>query len=369
MIRKVRAVPTEADERFLQSALAAGAITHEAAIAARRRADKLAAAGTAAAVWDILVEAGEMTADEAASFGAPRTPAADGTTRLGRYRITDRIGAGGMGAVYKAIDERTGHTVALKVLPPKLAASPELVESFLTEAGHTIKLSHPNIVQGLDAGCVDGYYYFAMEFIDGVTAGELMKERGPLPENEVVPVAASIAMALQHADEHGLVHGDVKPENIMITSDGKVKLADLGVARSVEAAPDGPALGTPYYISPEQARSGKAVDIRSDIYSLGATLFHLLAGKPPYLGPTPRVVIAKHIQHKTPDIRDRTPGVSKGLSQIIKRMMAKDPRGRYQDPSEILRDFQRLQDGKPIVGGAQRISRRSGRAHRVDEED
>ena len=361
---------TEAEERFLQSALAAGAITHEAAIAARRRADELAAAGAPGGVWDVLVEAGDITADQAVSLGAPPRPEADGSTRLGRYRITDRIGAGGMGAVYKAVDDRTGRTVALKVLPPKLAASPELVESFLTEAGHTIRLSHPNIVQGLDAGCVGGFYYFAMEFIDGATAGELLKERGPLPEAEVVPVAVSIAMALQHADENGLVHGDVKPENIMITADGKVKLADLGVARSVEAAPDGPALGTPYYISPEQARAGKAVDIRSDIYSLGATLFHLLAGKPPYLGPTPRVVIAKHVQHKTPDIRDRVPGVTKGLSQVLKRMMAKDPRGRYQEPAEILRDFHRLSEGRPIVGGTQRIStRRSSRLRRVDEEE
>ena len=359
---------TEADENFLQSALAAGAMTHEAAIAARRRAEELASSGTARPVWEILVESGDLTARQAAEFGAPRT-GDSATTGLGRYTITERMGAGGMGAVYRAVDGRDGRTVALKVLPPKLAASQEVVERFLTEAGHTIRLSHPNIVQGLEAGCVDGYYYFAMEFVDGVTAGQLLKERGPLPENEVVSVAVSMAMALQHAFEHGLVHGDVKPENIMITSDGRAKLADLGVARSVEAAPDGPPLGTPYYISPEQARAGKAVDIRSDIYSLGATLFHLLAGKPPYLGPTPRVVIAKHIQHKTPDLRDRVGGVSKGLAQVVKRMMAKDPRGRYQEPSEILVDFQRLKEGRPIVGGTSFFPRRSDRLRRVAEDD
>ncbi len=370
---------TTREDAFAKAALAAGHLTHESLIAARGRSEELAAAGTPTALWKILADMGAISPDDAslilAKLGeatetaspppvsAPAqiptgagpadsgmTPKAGGdTTALGKYRITARIGAGGMGAVYKAFEAATGQVVAIKVLPPQLASQPALVERFLLEARHTIKLSHPNIVQGLDAGCVDGYYYFAMEFIDGVTSGQLLAERGQLPQSEVFSIAVSIAKGLQHAADNDLVHGDVKPENIMITKDGLVKLADLGVARSAEASTEGPALGTPYYIAPEQARSGKAIDIRSDIYSRGATLFHLLAGKPPYLGPTPRVVIAKHIQQKIPDVRDRAEGVSKGFSQIIRRMMAKDPSGRYESPAEILEDIQRLRDGKPLV--------------------
>ncbi len=390
---------TSREEAFVKAALAAGHLTHESVLAARGRAEELAAAGTAAALWKVLADMGAISPDDAslilAKLGGtasaippvatPSSPsgagpadsgmtpqAGGGTTALGKYQITARIGAGGMGAVYKAFETATGQVVAIKVLPPQLASQPALVERFLLEARHTIKLSHPNIVQGLDAGCVDEYYYFAMEFIDGVTSGQLLVERGRLPEGEVQSIAVSIAKALQHAAENDLVHGDVKPENIMITKDGLVKLADLGVARSAEASTEGPALGTPYYIAPEQARSGKAVDIRSDIYSLGATLFHLLAGKPPYLGPTPRVVIAKHIQQKIPDVRDRADGISRGFSQIIRRMMAKDPSGRYETPAEILEDIQRLRDGKPLVrrgGMPKRGSRRSGRSGPVEAEE
>jgi len=200
--------------------------------------------------------------------------------RIGGFEVLSRVGRGGMGTVYKARQVSMNRIVALKILPPSRAKNATYVQRFLREARSAAQLSHTNIVQAIDVGNADGYYYFAMEFVDGETVQALLEREGVLDERHALTIATAVAHALDHAHRHGIVHRDVKPGNIMIDLHGAVKLADLGLARSVEpidtVTVDGVGVGTPHYIAPEQARGETDVDCRADIYSLGATLYHLL---------------------------------------------------------------------------------------------
>jgi serine/threonine protein kinase len=210
------------------------------------------------------------------------------------FELLEQVGRGGMGTVYRARQTKMGRDVALKLMKPRLAKDSRYLERFLREARASARLSHPNIVQGIDAGHDKGYYYFAMEFVDGTTLRRLMGREGKLPEQRCVEIGVQIARALDQAHRIGLVHRDVKPENILLERQtGTAKLADLGLVKSTERSDTsvtqtGVALGTPNYISPEQARGEEHIDIRSDLYSLGATLYHASTGTFPFEGSRPR---------------------------------------------------------------------------------
>ncbi len=273
-----------------------------------------------------------------------------GTTQIANYKISAKIGQGAMGSIYKALQISMDRIVALKILAQKYATNDKFRERFLREARAVAKLNHPNIIQGIDVGESSGIYYFAMEYIDGPTVGELLKRGGALDEKRALNIVMQITRALNHAFQHGIIHRDIKPDNVMLTRDGVAKLCDLGLAKVTtdegpESTRPGASMGTPYYISPEQARGEPDVDTRSDIYSLGASFYHCTVGDVPYPGDSAAVVISKHLTEPLTPPRQRNPLVSPQTEHIVMRMMEKDRENRYQTPQELLRDLEAVAAG------------------------
>lgn len=271
---------------------------------------------------------------------------------IGDFELLARLGQGGMGTVYKARQRSLDRIVALKLLPPALAQDAAFIERFQREARASAKLNHPNIVQGINVGrdATTGQWYFAMELVEGPTLKKVLAAEKKIDEPRVIDIARDIAQALDCAHRNGFVHRDIKPDNILLAPDGTAKLADLGLARRVDGGGDdatltgaGLALGTPAYMSPEQIRSERdKVDIRSDIYSLGATLFHLLTGRPPYTGPSSAVILSNHLTQKVPLAHQVEPGVSERLSRLIAQMMQKEREGRLRSPAALLAALEKL---------------------------
>ena len=270
----------------------------------------------------------------------------DGLSALGKYKIQRKVGSGGMGSVFLAVDQQLKRTVALKVLPKDKAANQTLVRRFKAEGQAGAQMEHPNIVSVYESGEIDGYLYLAMEFVEGVDAFELLRKRGIIPVKRSVEIIKQVTLALQHANQRQIVHRDIKPSNLMIRDrDGVVKLADLGLARFLEDDGDlgltkaGTTVGTVDYMSPEQARDSKAADIRSDLYSLGCTWFHLLTGSPPYPDGDLMNKLRAHAMQPVPDPRQLNASVPAGVAAMVQRMMAKKPEDRYQTPAQLLWDL------------------------------
>jgi serine/threonine-protein kinase len=275
--------------------------------------------------------------------------------RLGNYELVAKLGQGAMGAVYLAKNPE-GRDVALKLLPPNLAQDQEFLERFRREARAASKLSHPNIVAALDVGFADKYHYIAMEYVDGPNLEVVLKKKGRLNIAEILRVAQDVASALTEAEKHGIVHRDIKPANILMNSKGVCKLTDMGLssasAGDQRVTMAGFAVGTPFYISPEQARGEMNVDTRADIYSLGATLYHLCTGTLPFPGTNPVVIMTQHISERPQPAHLREPSVPKHLSQLLEKMMAKDPAARPQNAAELKEDLERCARGEaPVLKG------------------
>jgi len=257
------------------------------------------------------------------------------------YEIVEKLGEGGMGAVYKGVHLASRKTVAIKVLAERLARRREFLERFHREARVAIDLDHPNIVKGFDEGMAADIHYFVMEYVHGKSAARLLKRHGRFSERRALDIARQVASALEYAHQRKLVHRDIKPDNLMIMRDGRVKIADYGLVKYADdlgqagLTAEGQIMGTPNYISPEQAR-GEPVDIRSDIYGLGATLYHLLTGQPPYQGTSSMAIIGMHARAPVPDPQKAHPELSDAACAIVRKMMAKDPAERFQDPAELL---------------------------------
>ncbi len=288
------------------------------------------------------------------------------------YRIKKLIGKGGMGAVYLATQLSMDRDVALKVLLPALAKDRGFVTRFVREARAAGKLQHANIVGGIDVGESGGYYYFVMEYVEGTPVSAILKKRGKIPEANALGIALHIARALEHAWNHQLIHRDIKPSNIIIARDGMSKLMDLGLARSTRedmaVTMTGVAIGTPHYISPEQARGERDLDIRTDIYSLGATLYHMATGVVPFDGDTSAVVMTKHITEKLPSPRSKNPDLSPGICRLIEKMMAKERADRYATPADLMKDIAKVARGGVPVGVKPRDRvEKSERAERARE--
>jgi serine/threonine-protein kinase len=275
--------------------------------------------------------------------------------RIGKYEVLSHVATGGMGAVYKARDTETNRMVALKVLSPEMAAKPAMVERFRREARHAAKLRHENVVTLYEFGEANRTIFIVMEFIDGIDLHEFSNREGPLDPKVALDIITQACRALDHAYRQGVVHRDIKPSNFLITHDGDrqvVKLTDLGLAREASneefrVTRAGTTVGTLDYMSPEQARDSGLADIRSDLYSLGSTWYHLLAGHAPF----PKGGLGERlhrIMHELPpDIRQYNRRVSETMAAVVHRLLAKRPSQRYQTPAELLNDLQALARGEP----------------------
>lgn len=266
-------------------------------------------------------------------------------TMLGPYRLERFVGGGGMGAVFRAHDTTLDRVVAVKVLARAQSADEEMLRRFRNEAQSAARLDHENIGRVHAVGSDRGWHYIVFEYIEGQNLRDLVREEGPFAVGRAMDVVAQVADALEHASERDVVHRDIKPSNIVITPAGRARIVDMGLARLAPTAGDadltvsGMTLGTFDYISPEQARDPRAADVRSDLYSLGCTLFYMLAGRAPFAEGTMVQKLLQHQQDAPPDITAVRPDVPARLAAILARLMAKDPHDRYQRPAVLVADL------------------------------
>jgi serine/threonine protein kinase len=296
------------------------------------------------AIIDLTARKG-FTRVECSHCGAPSIV----PVQFGNFELLNRLGVGGMGTVYKAIDLSLNRHVALKILNKKLGADPEFKEKFSTEAQAAAAVNHPNIAQVYGFDEIEGQYYLAIELLEHGSLDDRITQLGKLPEQNVLEIASKVAAGLRTASQRGLLHRDIKPGNILFSADDEPKIVDFGLARihgpaaePATAAPQPTPLtqiwGTPYYIAPEKLR-GQPEDFRSDIYSLGATLFHALAGRPPFEAATATEVVTKHATQPALSLKTFAPATHEYTAHVIARMLAKNPAERYESYDDLIRDL------------------------------
>jgi formylglycine-generating enzyme required for sulfatase activity/predicted Ser/Thr protein kinase len=293
-----------------------------------------------------------MAPDENVPAGAG--PAADDEHKhpetIGKCRIISKIGQGGMGVVYKGKHTDLDIDVAVKVLPPHLADRSDMAGRFLREARLDVRINHPEVVRVLDCGQEAGRHYLVMEFVDGKSLQDQIDETGPVAAGRALEITLAVARALDAAqDQVGIIHRDIKPDNIMLTSDGHVKVADLGLAKVVAdqaeatmsgATASGVAMGTPYYMAPEQFMDARSVDLRADVFALGATLYHMLAGQRPFDGDSIYAILRSIEQTEPPPLSPSTP---EPMKRLVSKMLAKQAENRYQSYAELIADIRNVQ--------------------------
>jgi serine/threonine-protein kinase len=342
------------EARFEQYVLDRGLATEDEMKAARRLLNQSEVEGKSLTVPEALVQVGALTQNQARRvLGSLKEETASPAIQIPGIQLLEKVGRGSQAIVYKGRQVSVDRVVAVKVLLSKAARDPEARRRFVQEARSAAKLSHNNIVQAIDAGESEGYSYFIQEFIDGTTVYDLLKANNrPLPEKRALEIIIQIAEALAHAHSRGFIHRDVKPKNIMLTKEGVAKLADMGLARhSSDAAgaleEAGKAFGTPYYIAPEQVMGDPNIDFRADIYSLGATFYEMLTGRPPYTAPTPQQVMQKHVTGTLVPPDHINTKLSSGISEIIEVMMSKRAKDRYKSTTDLLVDLRSVAAGEP----------------------
>lgn len=265
-----------------------------------------------------------------------------GTQLAGRYEILERVGGGGMAIVYKGLDVLLNRKVAVKVLRQQYVNDEEFIQRFRREAQAAASLSHPNVVSIYDVGQEGETHYIVMEYVDGMTLNEIIKERAPLQVEEAIRYASQICDALDHAHHNQIIHRDIKPHNILIGKNGRVKVTDFGIARAVTASTitqTGSVVGSVHYFSPEHAK-GISAGAKSDLYSLGIVLYQMLTGRLPFLGESPISVALKHLQENVEEPRKVNPLIPQSVENIILKAMRKNPDERYQSAMEMLKDLE-----------------------------
>lgn len=284
-----------------------------------------------------------------------------------RYKLIDFIGQGGMSLVYRAVDVRTGHSVAVKILKSEYNSDKEFLERFQREAQAASLMSHHNIVNLLDVGVEGEYRYLVLEYVSGNTLKDIIRQKGVLSTNTAIQITIRILSALQHAHDNGIIHRDIKPQNVLMHSDGHVKVADFGIARMTGAltiSKGDTVVGSVHYSSPEQA-TGTVVDATSDIYSTGVVLYEMLTGHVPFVGDTPVAVAMQHIKATPPPILDFNPDVPPAVVAVVMKALEKSPSKRYQSAREMADALARARDGKEdptavATGSGQRPGQHSG---------
>jgi eukaryotic-like serine/threonine-protein kinase len=297
-----------------------------------------------------LVKAGVLTTNQAKR--ATQELSALLHQQIPGYELLSKLGQGSMGTVYKARQLSMNRLVAVKMLHPKLSAKQDLLNKLVREAHLAAKLSHNNVVQAIDVGSAGALHYFVMEYVEGITLKHELEKGKIYDEIEAVEIVIQIAQALQHAHRRGLIHRDIKPANIILTGEGVAKLADLGMAREkadeeVAKAEKGMTIGTPYYIAPEQIVGREDIDGRADIYSLGATLYHMVTGQPPFPGTKIDVVLKAHLEQELTPPDHLNTKLSSGLGEVVEFMMAKGRQQRYPSPDDLIIDLECLLNHRP----------------------
>src|SRR5579871_3671023 len=262
---------------------------------------------------------------------------------VGSYDLLEKIAEGGMGAIYRGRHRETGQIVAIKIMPPHMAANPTLLSRFEQEFRAASRLDHPNIVRALDYNDSGSTPYLVMEFVDGESLGQRLERDGRMPEGEAIRIIGQVAQALHRAHKQNLVHRDVKPDNILLTQEGVAKLADLGLVKEAESdlnlTKTGRGLGTPHFMAPEQFRNAKKADVRCDIYSLGATLYQMVTGELPVRSTGPLDAWMKKIQNELTAPRQLVPGLSERVETAILRAMDADPAKRPSSCREFIEEL------------------------------
>jgi serine/threonine-protein kinase len=351
---------THSDQTFGQAAVALGYITEAQVQECLRIQATLRQMGLEEQLGDILAKKGFLTPQHHSNvlkkLGVQTSP-------IPGYTIQGKIGQGGMGIVYKATQTSVNRVVAIKILSGNATKDKTFVARFLQEAQAAAHLNHKNLISAIDVGVSNGIYYFVMEFVTGKSCRDLMNvAKGPLSESQALQIATQMAEVLDHIHQHQMVHRDIKPENILVTNEGTVKLCDLGLAKMTSSTEqsltqEGLAVGTPYFMSPEQIRGDKDVDIRADLYSLGATLFFLLTGQHPYEGKSAAETMSMHLKEAVPDPRKHNAQIREDLAWLIHKLMAKDRAQRYQTPAELLEDLKKIQSGSGAALARQHAAR------------
>jgi serine/threonine-protein kinase len=267
------------------------------------------------------------------------------------YRIIRKLGAGAMATVVLAEQKSLSRLVAIKILPRRFSEDPDYVARFYKEGRAAAQLNHPNIVHAYEVNRAGDHHYFVMEYVEGKTVYDRIIEEKRLSEDEALNIMIQSTRALQHAHERGLIHRDIKPKNLMLTSAGVVKVADLGLARNVDdiemaEAEKGRAYGTPFYISPEQIRGEVNIGPQADLYGLGATCYHMVTGRVPFTGKSPAEVMRRHLKAELTRPDDLNPALSPGFCQVIEMMLAKDLGERYEGAADLLEDLLLVQQGE-----------------------
>ena len=289
------------------------------------------------------------------------------------YQILAKLGSGGMATVYKAKQLSLDRIVAIKVLPRESTTKQDFIDRFYAEGKAAGKLNHPNIVGALDVGHAGEFHYFVMEYVEGHTVFDEIQDNTRLDEEEAIKIILETARGLEHAHKAGLIHRDVKPQNIMITKDGTAKLADLGLARVANAAEiaeeeEGVTFGSPYYMSPEQILARPDIDFRTDIYSLGATFYYMVTGRVPFSADNPGDVMKMHLRDRLVLPQTLNPKISDGVNQVIKVCMAKPKDQRYDQTSDLVEDLEALKAGEAPLHAEARLGVGSFREETATEE-
>ncbi len=285
----------------------------------------------------------------------------DTASQIPGYKVISKLGSGAMAVVYKAKQISLDRVVAVKVLPKRFSEKPDYIRRFFQEGKIAAKLNPNNLVQAIDVGEAGGVYYFVMEYVEGKTLYDDLSKGKIFMESEAIDITIQLAHALQHAHSQGLIHRDVKPKNVMINTEGVVKLADMGLAREtadIKAARNeqGKAFGTPYYIAPEQIRGELDIDGRADMYSLGATLYHMVTGRVPFDATTPSEVMRKHLKEPLIPPDHLNTLLSAGISEVIEVMMAKNRQDRYANVEELLLDLEAIRKGQSPLRARQKFN-------------
>lgn len=334
------------DTVFISMALAKGYLDPAQADKAR----EMRKAPDAKPLPVMLVQEGWMTQEQVTELEAAMAAGGVTTGKIAGYRLVAKIGKGGMGTVYKA-EKKTGETVALKILPKRMAERPHFVERFLRESHAAQSIESIHIVKAIDVGISGGYYYYAMEYVNGESVETTLSLDGSIREERAAKIVRQIALALKDFEKAGFVHRDIKPGNILVSGE-MAKLTDLGLAREIGDDPTlakGMTVGTVNYMSPEQARGDMVLDTRSDIYSLGVTFYHMVTGVVPFKSDNSTSTMLKHLNEAPIAPITRKPELSRDCNDIILKMLEKDRDKRYQKAQQLVDDLERLIARQPLT--------------------